>query len=72
MQDYAEEIDCGEPFKPMKELIAGALKSIEASAYLPCMKKRGINEGYLMPGVRLIGDADAIRIIGQADRSLQL
>ena len=72
VQGYADGIDYGEPFKPMKELLAGVLKGGEVSAHRPCMKKRSIHEEYLLPGVRLIGGADVIRVIGQADRSLQL
>lgn len=72
VQGYADGIDYGEPFKPMKELLAGVLKGGEVSACLPCIKKRNINTEYLLPGVRLIGGADVIRLLGQADHSLQL
>ena len=72
VQGYADGIDYGEPFKPMQELVAGVLKGGEVSAHRPCMKKRGISEEFLLPGVRLVGGADVIRLIGQADRSLQL
>ena len=73
VQGYAESVDYGEPFKPMKELIAAVLqKGGELLACTPCIKKRGISDEYLLPGVRLIGGADVVRLLGQADRSIQL
>ena len=75
VKGYADEMNNGEPFKPMKELFQDLLqKGGQLNVCTPCMKKRGIQEADIMkhPNVRLIAGPDVIRILQATDRSIQL
>ncbi len=72
---YVVDFDNGEPFKPMQQLIDEALqKGAALNVCTPCMKKRHLQEADIIQhaNVRFIGGADVIRILKQADRSIQL
>ena len=75
VKGYADDMNNGEPFKPVKLLLdqllqQGALLNV----CTPCMKKRGIAESDLIThaNIRFIAGPDVIRILKQTDRSIQL
>lgn len=73
IKGYSDDIHNGEPFKPLKQLIEEALqKGAEINVCTPCMKKRGLQEKDMIPGVRFITGADLIGILDQTEKSLQL
>ncbi|MCH7761478.1 DsrE family protein [candidate division TA06 bacterium] len=73
VKGYADDINNGEPFKPMKPLIEEVLeKGGEINVCAPCMKKRGIQEKDLLGNLKLIAGPDVIRILKESDRSIQL
>ena len=73
VKGYADGIDNGEPFKPMKQLIRQVLeKGGELKVCTPCMQKRGLRESDMIEGVDVIGGLDVIRVLKRADRSIQL
>lgn len=70
---YADKIDIGAPFKPVKELLP---KFIEAGGKLcvcsNCMEHNGVSEDSLVEGSTII-DADyVVDALMEADKSLQL
>lgn len=70
---YADDMNDGEPFKPLKQLIDDLLKKGgEIHVCTPCLKKREIEESACLPGLRFIAGPDVIRILKQTDRSIQL
>lgn len=72
---YADDLNNGEPFKPLKVLMDDLLaKGGTLHVCTPCMKKRGIAEAQVLKhsAVRLIAGADVIRILKETDRSIQL
>lgn len=70
---YADDINNGEPFKPLKELILSVLKQGGSiSACIPCMKKRGLEENQVLSDINLIGGPDVIRIMNECEKSIQL
>ena len=75
VKGYADDVNNGEPFKPMPELLRGLLdRGGELNVCAPCMKKRGITEGDLIAHANrhLIAGPDVIRILKETDRSVQL
>ena len=73
VKGYADKMNNGEPFKPMKQLIDGFLAGGgEFNVCTPCMKKRGITEQEIIEGAKFIAGPDVIRILKATDRSLQL
>ncbi len=73
VKGYSDDIDNGAPFKPLKQLIDEVLKKGgEINVCTPCMKKRGLEEKEMIPGVRFITGPDLIAILDQTDKSLQL
>ena len=73
VKGYSDGIDSGAPFKPLKQLIEEALaKGAEINVCTPCMKKRGLEEKNMIPGVHFIAGPELIAILDQTDKSLQL
>ena len=75
VKGYADDVNNGEPFKPMPELLRGLMdRGGELNVCTPCMKKRGITEGELITHTNrhLIAGPDVIRILKETDRSVQL
>ena len=75
IDDYIENLDNGEPFKPIPALIAEFLQQGGIlNVCTPCMAKRGIPETDILehPNRRFIAGADVIRIVRETDRSIQL
>lgn len=75
VKGYAEDLDNGEPFKPMRELLRAFLDGGgELNVCTPCMKKRGLSEGEILehPRRRFIAGPDVLRILKETDRSIQL
>jgi len=73
VKGYADDMDNGDPFKPVQILIQ-ELFSGGADFYVctPCVKQRKINEQNLLPMIKAIGGADAIKILKENDRTIQL
>lgn len=74
VKGYADSLNNGEPFKPLKSLMTEVLtKGAQLNVCTPCMKKRSIRDEEILhhTNVRLIAGADVIRILKQTDRSLQ-
>jgi predicted peroxiredoxin len=70
---YADDLENGAPFQPLRELIGAFLKKGgQLNACTPCMQKRGIKDAYVIEGTRLISGSDLIQILKEADRSIQL
>jgi len=73
VKGYADDMNNGEPFKPMKKLIHEIVeKGGEINVCTPCMTKRGIQQKDILPTMKLIVGPDVIRILNQTDRSIQL
>ena len=75
VKGYADDINNGEPFNPLKPLMDEFLqKGGELNVCTPCMKKRKIQEADLIQHkhVHLIAGPDVIRILNTTDRSIQL
>ena len=73
VRGYADDMNNGEPFKPIKQLLREILeRGGTLHACTPCMKKRNIKDTDLLPGVHLITGTDLIRLLKQADRTIQL
>lgn len=70
---YADKIDIGAPFKPIKELLGpflekgGVLKVCSA-----CMQHNGVKEDSLVDGAIIINAGDVIDGLMNAKKSLQL
>ena len=70
---YADDIQSGAPFKPLKELLQETLqKGGEINVCTPCLKKRNLEEKDIIPGVRFIAGPELIAILDDCDKSLQL
>jgi tRNA 2-thiouridine synthesizing protein D len=73
MAGYADDMDNGAPFKPVRELIAGLRqKGASIAACVPCIKNRGLAEEDVMDDVRLIGGPEVLDLLAGSDRSIQL
>jgi predicted peroxiredoxin len=73
VKGYADDMDNGAPFKPVKDLLAAILqKGGEINVCTPCMKKRGLEEGQMISGVRFIAGPDVIAILHDCEKTLQL
>jgi len=73
VKGYADDINNGAPFKPLKELMADTLKKGgEINVCTPCMNKRNLKEKEMIPGVRFIAGPELIAILDECDKSLQL
>jgi len=73
VKGYADDMNNGAPFKPVKELLEEALrKGAEINVCTPCMKKRNLDEKDIISGVRFIAGPELIAILKDSDKSLQL
>jgi predicted peroxiredoxin len=73
VKGYADDIQNGAPFKPMKELLQETFqKGGEINVCTPCMKKRGLEQKDMIPGVQFIDGAGLIAILKDCDKTLQL
>jgi len=73
VKGYADDMDNGEPFKPVKELIDGAIqKGVKLHVCTPCLKKRKIDEASLFGPMNKVAGPDVIRLLAESDRSIQL
>jgi len=70
---YADALNNGEPFKPVKELLEGVLaKGGRIAVCVPCLKNRGLSEEDADDRVERIAGADVVRILKESDRTIQL
>lgn len=70
---YADQIDIGDPFKPVNELLPAFLKNGgKLKVCKACMIHNGVEEGDLVPEAELIGPDDVIDGLMESKKSLQL
>ena len=73
VKGYVDDMNNGEPFKPVKQLLEGALqKGVELHVCMPCVQKRKIDEKSLSEPIHKITGPDVIQILVESDRSIQL
>jgi len=73
VKGYADDMDNGEPFKPVKQLMDGAIqKGVKLDVCMPCVKNRKIDEASLIEPIHKVAGPDVIRILAESDRSIQL
>ena len=73
VKGYADDINNRQPFLPFKELMETVIKKgAEINVCMPCMAKRGLTQEDMISGVKFIDGAGLIRIVGEADRTIQL
>ncbi|HLQ95851.1 MAG TPA: DsrE family protein [Pseudogracilibacillus sp.] len=72
-KNYADKIDIGEPFKPVKDLLAAFLENGgKLKVCSACMKHNNISEDDLIESSEIITADDVIDGIMGAEKSLQL
>lgn len=72
-KNYADKIDIGEPFKPVKDLLAAFLENGgKLKVCSTCMKHNNISEDDLIESSEIITADDVIDGIMGAEKSLQL
>ncbi|EFM40214.1 hypothetical protein HMPREF0379_0072 [[Eubacterium] yurii subsp. margaretiae ATCC 43715] len=70
---YADKIDIGEPFKPIKELLPAYLQAGGRLAVCSaCMKHNGVDEANLIEGAEIVNADFVVDGIMAAEKSLQL
>lgn len=70
---YADKIDIGEPFKPIKELLPAYLAAGgRITVCSACMKHNGVDETKLINGVEVVTADFVVDGIMAAEKSLQL
>lgn len=70
---YADKIDIGEPFKPIKELLPAYLAAGgKVAVCSACMKHNGVDENNLVEGVEVVTADFVVDAIMEAKKSLQL
>ena len=73
VKGFADDINNGPPFKPVKALLQDTLqKGGEINVCTPCMKKRNLEQKDMIAGVQFIDGAGLIAILKDCDRTLQL
>jgi predicted peroxiredoxin len=73
VKGFADDMNNGPPFLPLKELIALVQsKGGEVNVCTPCMAKRGLEQKDMIAGVSFIDGAGFVRIVGEADRTIGL
>ncbi|MDO5726158.1 MAG: DsrE family protein [Tissierellia bacterium] len=72
-EGYVEDIDIGEPFKPIKELMDEYLSlGGKISVCNACLKHNGIDEDKLVKGVDIVNAEYVIDALMAAEKTLQL
>ena len=70
---YAEKIDIGEPFKPVKDLLPGFLKAGgKIKVCSACMIHNGVDESNLVEGAEIISADYVVDAVMNSKKSLQL
>jgi predicted peroxiredoxin len=70
---YVDDIDIGEPFLCVKDLMEVFLaQGGELAVCIPCLKNLGIPMEELLPGVKLVRGPDVVEMLASAKGSLQL
>ncbi len=70
---YADKIDIGEPFKPVRELLETYLKAGGRLAVCSaCMQHNGVDESSVYDGVEIVNADFIVDSLFAAERSLQL
>jgi predicted peroxiredoxin len=73
VKGFADDMNNGPPFQPLKELLTSVMaKGAEINVCTPCMAKRALDQKDMLTGVTFIDGAGFVRIVGEADRSIQL
>ncbi len=72
-EGYADKVDIGEPFMPVKKLIDEYLAlGGKISVCNACLKHNKINEEHLLPGLDIVNADYVIDVIMAAEKTLQL
>lgn len=70
---FADKIDIGAPFKPIKELLPAYMEQGgKLDVCSSCMKHNGIEESEIIEGADIIQADDVVDSLMTADRTLQL
>lgn len=70
---YADKIDIGEPFKPIKELLPAYLSAGgRLAACSACIKHNGVDDANLVEGVEVVTADFVVDGIMEAKKTLQL
>jgi predicted peroxiredoxin len=73
VKGFADDMNNGPPFLPLKELIALVqARGAEINVCTPCMAKRGLEQKDMIDGVSFIDGAGFVRIVSETERSIQL
>jgi predicted peroxiredoxin len=73
VKGFADDMNNGPPFLPLKELIAQVLAlGCEINVCTPCMAKRALEQKDMIAGVSFIDGAGFVRIVGEAERTIGL
>jgi tRNA 2-thiouridine synthesizing protein D len=72
-QGHVDDIDIGEPFLRVKDLMEVFLaQGVQIVACGACLKVQGVLNEELMPGIKLVKVGDVIEMLANAKGSLQL
>jgi len=73
LQGYADDLNNGEPFKPLKPLIE-EIDQMGAKLHvcMPCLKNRGVDESDILDNFIKIAGPDVIAILKDSERIIQL
>lgn len=72
-KDYANKIDIGAPFKPIKDLLASYLEQDgKLSVCGACMQHNGVEESELVKGADMITADYVVDALMNAEKTLQL
>ncbi len=73
LKGYADDLNNGEPFKPLKPLIE-EIHQMGAKLHvcMPCLKNRGVNEADILDDFIKIAGPDVIAILKDSERTIQL
>lgn len=65
IKGYADDINEGEPFKPLKELMAGLISNPNGSLFVckPCFVKRKLSESQVVDGSKFVTGADVVKLL---------
>ncbi len=70
---YVDDVDVGEPFLCVKDLMEVYLaQGGELAVCLPCLKNQGIPIEELLPGIKTVRGPDVVEMLANAKCSLQL
>lgn len=73
LKDYADDLDNGEPFKPIRTLLDDVQQlGGKLHVCMPCLKNRGVAEEDILDQFARIAGPDVIGILKDSERTIQL